>query len=444
MNEKEMRKFETIEKVINGKLKRKEAEEILNLSKRQVNRLIIKYKEEGKEGFIHKGRGKENNNKTNSDIKKEIIELYLNEYFDYNFSHFYERIIIGKYKISFQNMINILSDEDIISPLAQHKTVNEYNKKMRELTKTNEITEEQEQLYETRQLQQYQAHTRKSNLFLKFGEELQMDAAEFIWFGNIVTYLHLVVDKATKIVLFGWFDCQETIRAYFVLLFNIVYLYGIPKLIRTDKRKGIDSENGEKTHFGRACEELGIELHSSSNPRFKPNVERENGTFKRRLKAELRHENITTIEEANKYLNEVFIPYMNSRFAYSINKTLMRKNPYSKENLALIISERYPRIIDTSSCIQYQSKYYIPTTMDGKEVYYKQKTPAVVIIDYNNNLWCLIEQEYYKLKEIQMQVKKEYNPAIAAAELQKKMNKERKKYIPPVGHPYKSHYPKKL
>ena len=444
MNEKEMKKYETIEKIVNGELTRKEAEEILNLSKRQVNRLIIKYKEEGKDGFIHKGRGKENNNKTNSNLKKAIIELYLNEYDDYNFSHFYERIIVGKYDISFQNMINILSNEDIISPLAQHKTVNEYNKKMRELTKANEITEEKAILYETRQIQQYEAHTRKSNLFMKFGEELQMDASEYMWFGGIVTYLHLVVDKATKIVLFGWFDYQETMRAYFVLLFNVVYLYGIPKAIRTDKRKGLYSENGEKTHFGRICEELKIELHSSSNPRFKPNVERENHTFKNRLKAELRHENITTIEEANKYLNEVFIPYMNSRFAYSVEKTLMKPNPYSKENLSLIISERYERVIDSGSCIQYKSKYYIPTTIEGKEVYYKQKTPAVVIIDYNNELWCLIEQEYYKLKEIQMQEKKEYNPAMAAAELEEKMNKERKKYIPPVGHPYKSHYPKKL
>ena len=443
MNEKEIIKYETIEKVIHGELTKKEAEMKLEITRRQINRLIIKYEEEGKDGFIHRGRGKERDKKISKNLKKEIIGLYLNEYDDYNFSHFYERVIINQYNISFTLLKEILKEEDIISPLAQHKTVNEYNKKMRELTKNNEISEEKLILYETRQIQQYQAHTRKSNLFMKFGEELQMDASEYMWFGGIVTYLHLVVDKATKIVLFGWFDYQETMRAYFVLLYNTIYLYGIPKVIRTDKRKGLYSEDGQITHFGRACEELGIELHSSSNPRFKPNVERENHTFKNRLKAELRHENITTIEEANKYLNEVFIPYMNSRFAYSIEKTLMKKNNYSKENLALIISERYERVIDSGSCIQYNKKYYIPITIEGKEVYYKQKTPAVVIIDYNKELWCLIEQEYYKLKEIQMQEKKEYNPAMAAAELKEKMNKERKKYIPPVGHPYKSHYPKK-
>ena len=445
MNEKELKKYEIIVKVRNGLLTKKEAEIELNITRRQIDRLIIKLNKDGQEGFIHKNKGNKNSKKTDDNIKKEIINLYLTKYYDFGFSHFYEKAIIGKYDISLQNLFDILMSDDIISPYAQHKTVNEYNKKMRELTKNKTITEEQKELFETRQIQEEQAHIRKSNLFYKFGEEIQMDAASLMWFGDIVSQLHLAVDKATKIVLFGWFDYEETMRAYFILLFNTIYLYGIPKKIKTDCRKVFDSNNGEITHFGRACKDLKIELESSSNPRFKPNVERENGTFERRLKVELRHENITTIEEANKYLNEVFIPYMNKRFAYEIEKekSLMKTNPYSEENLSLIISERYERIIDTGSCVRFNNKYYIPTTISGEQVYYKQKTPVIVIVNYHNELWCLIEQEYYKLKEIKMKEKVEYNPAKAAAEIQEEIKKERKKYIPPVGHPYKSHYPKK-
>lgn len=441
MNEKEKNKYEIIVKVRDGLLTKKEAEIELNLSRRQIDRLIIKLNEDGENGFIHKNRGKESNKKTNDNIKKEIINLYLSEYYDFGFSHFYENVIVKKYNISLKNLFNILISDDIISPYAQHKTVNEYNKKMKELTKNKTITEDQEKLFETRQILEEEAHTRKSNLFYKFGEELQMDASQYMWFGNIVSQLHLVIDKATKIVLFGWFDYEETMRAYFVLLFNTIYIYGIPKKIKTDCRKVFDGKNGEITHFGRACKDLGIELESNSNPRFKPNVERENGTFERRLKAELRHENITTIEEANKYLNDVFIPYMNKRFAYEIdnNKSLMRKNTYSEENLSLIISERYVRTIDTGSCIRFNSNYYIPTTINGEKVYYKQKTPAIVIINYHNELWCQIEQEYYKLKEIEMKDKIEYNPATAAAEIQEEIKKERKKYIPPKDHPWRQY-----
>lgn len=436
MKEKEIKKYEIISEVIKENITKKDAEEELNLTRRQINRLIIKYKNEGKEGFVHKNKGNHNAKTIDDNIKKEISDLYLNDYYDYNFTHFFEMAIDSKYDISFPELKIILAKEDIISPQAQHKTKNQYNKKMRELTKNKKISEEQQELFETRQIQEEQAHIRKSNLFLKFGEEIQMDASAYIWFGNIVTQLHLAVDKATKIVLFGWFDYEETMRSYFILLFNTIYLYGIPKKIKTDCRKVFDSKNGEKPHFFKICEDLKIELISNSNPRFKPNVERENKTFKGRLKAELRHENIKTIEEANKYLNEVFIPYMNKHFAYEIDKgkSLMKKNPYNKENLELIISERYERQIDTGSCIRFNSKYYIPTTIDNKKVYYKQKTPAVVIIDYNKQLWCLIEQEYYKLKEIKMKEKIDYSPAKAVTEIQK----ERKKYIPPKNHPWRN------
>ena len=441
MNEKQRKKFEVINKIVNDLISKKEAEIELNLTRRQINRLIIKYNNEGKDGFVHKNNGNQNAKTINDNIKEEIINKYLNEYYDYNFTHFYEMAINNKYDISFPELNIILAEADIISPQAQHKTRNEYNKKMKELTKKKVISEEQKELFETRQIQEEQAHVRRSNLHLKFGEELQIDASEYIWFGNIKTQLHLVVDKATKIILFGWFDYEETMRTYFILLFNTIYLYGIPKKIKSDCRKVFDSNDGEETHFGRACKELGIQLISNSNPRFKPNVERENKTFKGRLKAELRHENITTIEEANKYLNDIFIPYMNKRFAYEIEKgkSLMRKNKYSIENLSLIISERYERKIDAGSCIKFNTKYYIPTTIDNKNVYYKQKTPVTIIIDYNYKLWCLIEQEYYKLKEVKMKEKNEYNPAKAAAQIQEQLESKKKRWIPPTNHPWREY-----
>ena len=54
-----------------------------------------------------------------------------------------------------------------------------------------------------------------------------MDACEKLWLGGIVSYLHLAVDKATKKVLFGWFEFEEITRSYYVLLFHIIINYGI-------------------------------------------------------------------------------------------------------------------------------------------------------------------------------------------------------------------------
>ena len=57
--------------------------------------------------------------------------------------------------------------------------------------------------------------------------------------------------------------------------------------------------------FRRICQELEIIFKSSSVLVFKPNVERENKTFKGHLVAELRHENIVEDYKANKYLVDI-------------------------------------------------------------------------------------------------------------------------------------------
>ena len=64
-----------------------------------------------------------------------------------------------------------------------------------------------------------------------------MDAAFAIWYGKKARALHLAVDKATKQVLYGWFDIQETTRAYFVMLMNIILKHGIPKKIKQIKEE---------------------------------------------------------------------------------------------------------------------------------------------------------------------------------------------------------------
>lgn len=444
LNKNEREKYLIIEKVVNGEKSRNDASKELDKSLRQIDRLCKKYKEEGEKGFIHKSRGKKSNNKRiDKNIKEEIINLYINEYFDYNYSHFYEDAKIKeKYNISFVSLKTILDEADVISPLAQRKTRKEYNERMKEVIerKDSKITEEVKFVYESRRLTEEQAHTRKTSNLMKFGEEIQMDAAEYMWFGDIVSQLHLAVDRATKNVLFGWFGEQETTRNYFILLYNIVYIYGIPELIKTDQRGTfiVNNDYGDETkltQFGMICKKLNIKLNSNSNPLHKPNVERENHTFENRLKAELRHENITTFEDANRYLNDIFIPKMNERFAYPIDsaRSVMKENKYSVEELKLIISEKDERIIDNASSIQYNKKYYVPIDNDSNIVHYKHGTKCIVIVNYDYELWCKIENDYYKLKEVEKYVPTPINSV-------KKKSQVKKQYIPPANHPWRRGY----
>lgn len=443
MTEKEMKKLNTIKKIIGGECTKKESAETLGITIRQINRLIIKYQKDGEISFIHKSRGKESKKKLPKDIKEEIVNLYITEYFDYNFTHFYEEIR-EKYKLSLKTISAILSEADIISPEAQHKTIKLYNANMKKAIRKKEATKEQITMYQKRKEEEKQKHIRRSNLLYNYGQEVQMDAAFALWYGKKARALHLSVDKATKKVLYGWFDVQETTRAYFIMLMNIVLKYGIPKKIKTDKR-GTFSINNVKTksklnttQFGRICDELEIHLSSNSDPLFKPNVERENKTFKGRLIAELRHENIVEDIDSNKYLNEIFIPKMNSKFAYEIDleKNDMRLNNYSAEELNIIISEQYTRKIDNASSIKYKGNYYVPVDSEtGEIISFPQNTICTIIIAYDYTYWCKIEDNIYILCNIKEPEKKIYQKTTKTIE---EINRS-KAHKPAPNHPWRNY-----
>ena len=360
----------------------------------------------GEDAFVHKNINNQNAKKISDDIPTKIIDDYLTNYYDYGFTHFYEEQG-RKYGISFSYMVEKFGTNYIISPYAQHRTVKLYNENMKKAIRNNSITESQEKLFEQRKQEEFEKHIRKSSLHYSFGEEVQMDAAFWVWFGTEETALHLVVDKATKKVLAGYFDYEETTNAYLVVLMNMIINFGIPKRIKTDKRNSFSINNAKSsksklniTQFGRICEDLEIELLCNSNPLFKPNAERENGTFKRRLKAELRHNGITTIEEANKYLNEVFIPKINERFSYKINpkKNVMRENNYTEDELNLIISIRNERTIDNASSIKYFNNYYLPANVEtGEVISFKSGTKCTVVKSYVNKLFGIIDGNTYML-----------------------------------------------
>lgn len=443
LTEKEKLKLNEIKKIIVGEYTKKEASKNLGITIRQIDRLILKYKSEGDIGFVHKNRDKTSKKKISDNIRNEIINLYVTEYFDYNFTHFYEEIR-EKYKLSRKTISTILSEADIISPEAQHKTIKLYNANMKKAIRQNEATNEQITIYQKRQEIEKQKHIRRSSLLYNYGQEVQMDAAFAIWYGEKARALHLAVDRATKRVLYGWFDIQETTRAYFIMLMNIILKYGIPKKIKTDKR-GTFSINNVKsksslntTQFGRICEELEIDLSSSSDPLFKPNVERENKTFKGRLIAELRHENITEDEEANKYLNDVFIPKMNSKFAYEIDteKNDMRVNNYSLEELNIIISEQYVRKVDNSSAIKYKGNYYVPVDIEtGEIISFSRNTICTLIIAYDYTYLCYIENNLYILSKIKAPEKKVYQKTTKTIE---EINRS-KAHKPAPNHPWREY-----
>ena len=114
------------------------------------------------------------------------------------------------------------------------------------------------------------------------------------------------------------------------------------------------SDKDVLTQYGYACKQLGVELETSSVSQAKGLIERTNGTFQGRLVNELKLHGITTIEEANKYLIDVFVPYFNNRFALDYKKfeSVFEQSP-NEEIINYTLAVLTPRKIDNGNSIKY-------------------------------------------------------------------------------------------
>ncbi len=447
MNEKE--KYEVIKELVDHNGNKNRASKKLGLSRRQIDRLIIKYKENGKSAFIHGNRSKKPVNALDNSISEDIILLYKTKYYDFNFSHFKEFLKNEEnINVSYNFIYKTLTKADILSPKARRKTKKEFKKKqlLQERKININMTSDEIETVVSHELTLEDSHPRGKKPKY-FGEIIEQDGSIHLWFGETKTCLHLAIDKATSTIVGAYFDTQETLNGYYHILYQILTKYGIPYKFLTDNRTVFnfitlkpDKKTSEKdvlTQYGYACKQLGIELETTSVSQAKGLIERTNGTFQGRLVQELRLHHITTIEEANNYLCNVFVPYFNKKFAldYHIFESVFEQSP-NEEKINYTLAVLTPRKIDNGNSIKYQNKYYQPY-LNNELKCFIPKTECLVIKSYNGNLLVTIDEQVFELKELKRNERfsKEFDEV--------PIKKEKKKYIPPMTHPWKVEYFKK-
>ena len=440
---KEKDKYDVIKELVDHNGNKNRAAMKLGISKRQVNRLIIKYKENGKSGFIHGNRSKKPINTLDKSISEDIILLYKTKYYDFNFNHFKEFLEKNEnINVSYKFIYKTLFKEGILSPKARKRTKREFKKQqlLNEKKINNAMSDEQINNIINHEISLEDSHPRGEKPKY-FGELIEQDGSIHAWFGDVKTCLHLAIDKATSTIVGAWFDKQETLNGYYHVLYQILTNYGIPFKFLTDNRTVFnymslnpDKRTSDKdvlTQYGYACKQLGVELETTSVSQSKGLIERTNGTFQGRLVQELRLNNITTIKEANKYLIEVFVPSFNQRFALDYNKfeSVFEQAP-SEEKINYTLAVLTPRKIDNGNSIKYQNKYYQPYLNNGLKCF-MPKTEVLVIKAFDGDLLVAIDEQVLELKELtrNQRFSKEFDEIIEV--------KEKKKYIPPMSHPWK-------
>lgn len=441
---KEQTKYDVIKELVDHKGNKKRVALKLNISIRQVNRLITKYNENGKSSFIHSNRSKKPANTLDKSISEDIILLYNNKYYDFNFNH-YKEFLEDKenIKVSYKFIYKTLTKKGILSPKARKKTKREFAKQ--KLIKEKKINlamaEDQIEYIISHDIALEDSHPRGEKP-KNFGEIIEQDGSIHAWFGDKKTCLHLAIDKTTSTIVGAWFDCQETLNGYYQVFYQILTKYGIPYKFLTDNRTVFnymslnpDKRTSDKdvlTQYGYACKQLGVALETTSVSQAKGLIERTNGTFQGRLVQELRLNNITTVDEANKYLLEVFIPTFNNRFALDYQKfpSVFEEAP-SEEKINYILAVLTPRKIDNGNSIKFKNKYYQPY-LDDEIKCFMPKTECLVIKAFNGELLVTIDEQVLELKELSRNERfsKEFEEIPVSI-------KEKKKYIPPMSHSWK-------
>lgn len=433
-------KYEIIKRLAEGHITPNAAAHKIGCTTRHVRRLKNNYLQKGKSSFLHGNSGRKPVHALTDQQKTAIVTLYNNKYWDTNFTHCCELLKThDSIDISPSCLRKLLYHEFILSPKATRRTRKQMNKLLRDMHKTAKTKKEKERIMASI-VDAEDSHSRRPRCAY-FGEMLQMDASVHLWFGEHKTQLHIAIDDCTGTITGAYFDEQETLKGYYHVLHQILTGYGIPAMLYTDNRTVFEYKNKKMkevekdtfTQFSYACKQLGIQIKTTSVAQAKGRVERLFQTLQSRLPVELRLKGITTISEANAFLNS-YIKEYNAKFALPVNhnKSVFVAQP-TLEQINQTLAILTPRTVDSGHCIKYQNKYYKTMDSRGLQVHYHRGVKGLVIRTFTGELLFSTNDQLYALDEIALHEQTSKN-----FDLNRPEEKPEKRNIPSPRHPWRS------
>jgi len=205
-------------------------------------------------------------------------------------------------------------------------------------------------------------HRRRREPRACFGELLHLDGSVHEWFTlapDARPCLIAVSDDATKRVLQAAVYPSESTHAVMTSLAAVLRTEGLPMALYTDrahwafhtpKAKG-PVDKTRLTQVGRALARLGVEHIPAYSPQARGRSERLNRTFQDRLVNELRVAGIATLEAANRYLADHFVPQHNATFARAPRDPASAFVPLGDADLDLILCHEEARVVGRDNTI---------------------------------------------------------------------------------------------
>ena len=408
MTPKELSRYEIIKRLIRKEINGTEAAKQINLSVRQVKRIKTRVIKEGSEGVIHKSRGGISNRKILEEKIKKIEKIVKEKYSDFGPKFASEKLEENhRLKIGKEKLRQLMIGWNLWKPKLRKK-----NKEYRSWRPRKEY----------------------------YGEMEQFDGSYHHWFEDrapeccLLASIDDAAGKITKLKFVHW----EGVKPCFTFWREYAETNGKPLNIYLDRhstykqnQKSIFDDPNCLTQFQRAMEDLDIEVIHAYSPQAKGRVERLFGTLQDRLVKELRLANISTIGQADRFAEEIFIPKYNQKFSVvpqkkrNLHQTLTK---VKKENLDKIFSIQNYRIVNNDFTIRFQGKWF--QLLETQPCLVLRKDKVLIEERISGEIFISLRNKYLNFKELPCRPEKVKMKIIG-------LNQNKSSWKPPSNHPWR-------
>jgi transposase len=338
MTAKEVNRCCVIKETTEGGLTVREAAIVLSLSERQAYRLKRRVRDGGPVGVIHGLRGRSPSTAKSPILREGIRALYQDKYVGFNVSHFTEKLVGEEgIEVSRETARKELMSCGLITKVKKPK------------------------------------HRQRRERMPKEGMLLQMDTSEHDWLMGRGPHMELIaaIDDATNEVPWALFvESDNTINNMLVMK-EIVKRKGIPLGFYVDGASHFFTtrhggthvrikEEHEETQIERAIKELGSNLIPAGSPQAKGRIERLFRTFQDRLINEMNLREISNLEDANNFLQRVFLQDYNQTFTRvpQVADSAYIPLPEGYKDLDSIFCLKYARVVRADNTISYKGRVF--------------------------------------------------------------------------------------
>jgi len=392
MSKKELDRYHIIARLIRKEINSMKASELLDLGIRQIKRLKKAVKLLGPKALVHKSRGKQSNHNLPDYERQTIINLIKDKYADFGPTLASEKLKeLHDIDRDAKTIRSIMIAEHLWKPKIKKQSEHRFWRQRRAC----------------------------------FGEMQQFDGSYHDWFEDRAPKCCLLaaVDDATGKITYARFGQNEGVTEVFSFWMGYLRQLGKPRSIYLDKfstykmNSKFAQENHElKTQFERALQDLHIEPITAHSPEAKGRIENIFGTLQDRLVKELRLHDISTIEQANLFLESKFLPWFNQKFAVSALQPAnlhQRLTDKERTQLPAIFSKHYTRTVQNDFTISFNNQWYQLT--NDQSVTVAKQDHVTVEQHLGGAVKFRLRGKYLNYKTIPKRIPKKAQPWVLAA-----------------------------